>query len=587
MRQKTFTVFAGIILIACSARAESCKSLVNQKSDIVLNISNISELSRAVKESPFGKLSNDPAIKQAFGKPADNLLITAFTGIFKQNLKDEAMQIYTDKIKLLTGALSASLDIETRSSDNNPDASRADELTLQSIKMAAGMTEDGYKQYRRLRNKQADIADEKVVQQHNKYQGVYVYSEFKANKPAKKSWYAWVNNILLFGDSEEWIKESIVKLKKSPVNDKLNAAPHISLQVNIQSVQKRLKLSSFVIGSTKISMQDVLNGCGMNGLKSINYSIKFNKDNLETKNAIDFKKPRKGLLSILEASPTPINLRLPYAPEGVIDYQLFRLTLLPLWKQIPEIIEQVLPKEIATQIIGMIPGILIELGVDPEQDIFAKLGHQWAAVTIDAKPEPLSLLLINVNNERSVQSSLDRIMGVALGLEKKTFHGCSYYEIDKTDKNTPVVAVKSGYLVVGKADAVLQYLLVADSDNIKTKAFYKSRDFAALRSQVPNNAIAYSVVSAKKHAMTFKLLLESLSKAKPAGNAGEDDSTADNNKHDRSGKTNLVKKMFPDLDMSKFPPPEHIAEFFGTSIGYTVLENTTFKTINTIKYGDK
>jgi hypothetical protein len=585
MKQKTLAVFAGIILIACSARAESCKSLVNQKSDIVLNISNISKLNQAVKASPFGKLSKDPAMQQAFGKPADNLVAAAFTDIFEQNEKDAAVQILMDEIKLLTGALSVSLDIKSGNSADNSDASHANESAhFDSIKMAAGMTENDFKQYRRLQSKQVEIATDKVVQQHNKYQSVYIYSEFKADTPDAKLWYAWVNNVMLFGDSEEWIKKSIVKLKKDPVNDKQDAAPYISLKINFQAVLRTLSKSYAKLSGTKISMLDVLDACGLNGLKSINYSIKFNTDNLEIKSAIDFKKPCKGLLSILETSPSPINLHLPYAPEGVIDYQLFRITLLPLWKQVPDILDSILPKEQADQINGMLPGILMGFGIDPEQDICAKLGHQWASVTIDAKPEPLSLLLISAKDESGVQNTLDKILGVVAGLDKESFHGGSYYEIDKTDKNTPAVAEKAGYLVVGKTDAVRQYLLAADSDNIKNQAFYKSRQFAALRSQVPDNAIAYSAVSTKKYAKIFQSLLKNSSKPKLTEKASDESTPADN--HHPESKS-LITKMFPNLDVSKLPTAEHIAEFFGTSIGYTVLENTTFKTINTIKYGDK
>jgi len=583
MKQKTLTIFAGIILIACSARSENCKLLINPDADVVLNISNVSELGKAIKESPFGRLSEDPAIQQTFGKPADNLVGTIYSSIFEQYKKDEEIRIFSDEIRLMTGPFSLSLDLKDIGG----------KALLQNTKLVAGMSEDSYKHYRQLRNRLADTIDKKIIRYHNKYQGIEIYSESIENEPSSKSWYTWVGNALLLSNSEEWIKKSIVKLKKDPIDDNNKTAPSISVNLKFDTILKTQENSSFTVEGTVIKMLGILEACGLTGLKRINYSLKFNKDNLEVQNLVDFEKPRKGLLSILDPSPSPISLRLPYAPAGVADYHLFRITLLPLWKQLPEIIAGIFPKEQAAQINGMLPGILMGLDIDPEQDILANLGRQWAVVTIDGKPESDSLLLISAKDESGVKNTLDKILGVIAGREKKTFHGTSYYELDNSDGSTTAFTEKAGYFVTGKTETVLQYLLAADSGNTENQAFYKSRDFAALRTHTPNNAFAYSTVDTKKYADLFQSSLEkaSIKNQKKQSNKKRDNYDSDDNRDgDDSTPTEqpkLIKKMFPDLNMSNFPTPEHIAEYFGTSFGYSILEDTNIKTINTIKYGDK
>jgi len=63
MKLKTMILFAGIMLASFTVNAATRVSLLGQDSDIIVNISGVSEIGEALKKTSFGNLWNDPEFK--------------------------------------------------------------------------------------------------------------------------------------------------------------------------------------------------------------------------------------------------------------------------------------------------------------------------------------------------------------------------------------------------------------------------------------------------------------------------------------------------------------------------------------------
>ena len=403
MKLKTMTIFAAVMLAACSLNAAGRASLLKKNSDVVLNISDISEIGDALKTTSFGNLWNDPAFQKAIGEY--DLEKTIKEGMFSE-LSEEQQHLYWEEIRMLKGCIALAVNISGK-----------------TFTLAAEMSEDDFKRSLIMDRRLTELEPEnKMIIRKENYQGTDIYAHLYENNADGNSWQAFIGNTLILSNDEKWIKKSIARLKKSPITANGNKTPSITLDIQIKSILDNI-LKEYEDAMAKeagqnpdspmampaVSPTKIIDAAGLSDLTKLHLSVKIHKDRIVSDSLVTIKKPLTGLLSISDLSPSSLNLRLPYAPESIISYEISRLNLLALWQQIPQMITKGAPETIAPQLNAGLMGMAAILGVDPGRDLFAHLDTQYAAIFVDSNPEPEGLYFLRIKDETALNASMQRM----------------------------------------------------------------------------------------------------------------------------------------------------------------------------------
>ena len=573
-QNKPKTILAVLLLAsACTLQAATRTSLLNPKADVLLTISSISQVGDAVKKTSFAKLWNDPQFQNALGKHD-------LAARFKKNMTEEQAHLYLEELKMLKGFLALSLDV------------RSKELTL-----VADISDEDYKRSIAMDRRLAEIEGkdgEKIVIHKERWQGVDMYGHLYPNNKSADSWQACIDGTLLMSSSKDWVRKSISTIKKSPITPSKNQKPKIALKINIASILKMVieeadtNIAKIQAARTAdappapqiISVAKILDTLGITTLKHLSVSATFNDDNMTLDSFLKVSKPFKGIFTSYDLTPSSTALQIPYAPADTINYSVARLNLEALWQQIPQMINQGVPPEMAQQINATIMGLGMMLGADPGRDIFANLDTQYVNLLFDSNPEPENLVLFRLKNEAGIKNTLQKIftegsmVRLQLGdnFKQVKFRGADLYEIktSSTNDTTTAIVAEGGYLASGSGKAVRQYLQALNSRNPANQAFYTSALYQQMRREIPRQACGYTATDIGKYVRVFMQMIMNNPAFKMA--AANPELNEDN--------------PFPEFDFNKLPSAEYMSKFFGYSFSHMVPDPQGVKSHSVIYYGN-
>jgi hypothetical protein len=570
MRIKVTTILMGVWLMTYSVQAASRASLLPRDADVLVRVSDTSLLAGAMKTTSFGRLWNDTTFQAALGEYdiEDAIKQSMFS-----DTPEEEYHLMEEEVKMLKGEIAFSYNV-----------------IKEEYALVAAVSEEDFKRSLILDTKISALNEEnKITVRKSVYQGVDIYAHHYEADKELTSWQTYIDNTLLYGSSEEWIKQTITKIKTSPIQTKEDEVP--SIIARVKSAKLMEKLSETIESKTgqdnssqqngampSFSPAKIFSALGLSNLKELTLSIKFNKDSMVYDTNLLIDKPFKGLLNIYDFTPSSLNTQIPYAPQGTISYDVSRLNLLKFWQALPETITQAVPA-MAQQANATIFSMAGMLGVDPGQDIFAHLDTQCTVTSVDSSPEPESIYYIRIKDEVALQSSLERMfnkdgmlrMSLGENFKEEDFRDAHIYEFGSPQTNTTfALTATSGYLAIGSGKIVRQYLRAIASPNPANKAFYNSRLFAELRKETPSKAYSYSAMDVGKYVKVLLMMTENT----PGLDAAQNNPMMENN-------------PFPNFDKSKLPSADYMSQFFGYSLGYTVPTDKGIKSKAIIYYGKK
>jgi hypothetical protein len=498
-----------------------------------------------------------------------------------EDSSEEVRHIYLEEIKMLQGEIALGVNMSST-----------------NFMLAAAISEEDYKRSIKMDRRLIELEAEKISIQKQRYQGVDIYGHIQEGKD-DNTWQAYIDNTLLMSSNEEWVKKSIAAIKKSHITEQKGPAPSISAFVNVATlIDMVIKEADASMAKAKqnnpaaqppkpvVSPAKIFEATGLTAIKNVSVSILFYKDRIVSESNLGIKFPLKGIFNILDLTASPTSLRVPYAPDNVLAYEVSRINLLNFWQQIPKIAGEVAPPEVASQIQTGIFSISAMLGIDPGRDIFANLDTQLITVSVDSQPEPQGIYLMRLKNEIALQATLEKLFSesglirIKLGenFKEDTFRDAKLYQIkipskvpDQKSPTTIAISAAGGYLAIGPDQLVRQYLLAVDSGNPANQAFYKSRLFADLRKNTPANAVAYSAMDIGKYIKSvLGMVLDNPALKMTMANKGDD-----------------KNNPFPNFDANKLPSAEYISKFFGHTFGYVVPVANGIKSQSTTYYGKK
>lgn len=573
MKMNRIALCAVVLLAACSANASSRFSLAPKNADVIVRVSSITEATKAMENTSFGRLWKDPKFQEALGEYDFDKFMEE--GILNgTNDEDEHLRI--EELKMLTGEIVFAANV------------LKEEYTL-----IATISQKDYMRSQDIDRRLNEISKNKIAILKSNYQGIDIYSHKYTNAKEGTSWQAYIDNTLLMSSSEEWLKHTITQVKKSPIKTKEGETPTLKLRVNIKSIiDAFVKKAEEGIAATKKNMpasapaapefspSKIVDALGLSGLKTLTMSIKLHKDRMVSQSLLAVDKPFKGIMSMIDLTPSTINLRIPYAPEDIISYEVSRVDLMALWQQIPQMFNLALPPEIAAQANGGLMMSSAMLGVDPGRDLLAYLDSQIITAYINDKPEPKGIYFLRLKDESALQTSLQKVfapegalcMRIGKSFKQESFRNSSLYEFTLPGTNTTFAfTAEGGYLVLGDGKVVRQYLRAIDSNESANQAFYKSRLFGELSKRVDGKAIAYSALDLGKY---VKVLLDTILENPAIAGAGAM----------YLSKT-PGKNPFPEFDMKKLPSADYMSKFFGSSFGQVVPTPKGIKSSAVLYYG--
>ncbi|MDA3799959.1 MAG: DUF3352 domain-containing protein [Kiritimatiellae bacterium] len=569
MKLKILTVLMGVWLMTYSVEASSRASLLPRDADVLVRISNVSKLIDAMKTTSFGKLWKDPAFQAALGEY--DIEKTLKQNIFS-DISEEEYHMFKEEVEMLKGEVAFSYN-----------------AAKEEYAIVAAISEEDFKRSIVLDAKVYELNDErKTTVRKSVYQGVEIYAHYSKDDVEARSWQAFIDNTVLESSSEEWLKQTVTKIKSSPIQSKKDEVPSVIARAKTakliekwtESIEEDYGINQpdQANAAQEVLPSKVFAAVGLNNIKELTLVIKFNADNMVMDTNLVIEKPFKGLFNILDLTPSSLSTQIPYAPIGTISYEVSRLNLMKLWQSIPETITQAVPENIAQQINSQIFGMSAMVGVDPGRDIFANLDTQFIVTSIDSSPEPENIYYIRTKNETALKSSLQRLFieggmirsSLGENFKEEDFRDAHIYELGSPQTNsTFALTATSGYMVMGSGKMVRQYLRAIASNNPANKAFYNSRIFSELRKETPTQAYAYSAMDVGKYVKLFLMMTE---KNASGMKLARKIPMAENN-------------LFPEFDKSKLPSAAYMSKFFGYSLGYSIPTDKGIKSRSIVYYG--
>lgn len=615
-------VFIGLTLaMAGQTLALERKDLLPQQSSVVIRLSSAPGFLTAVDRSPVGRLWRDPKIQDFLGKPptGEDLLRRIFANDKKPcatQAEKEISQLTFEMMKMLKGEVVFGL---------NP-------MSKEEPFILADLAHTNYIRSIAMDRRISELKPEYMTISRSRFMDLDIYAfthteelsrtrsddaeagteNDTTNAPPKrktvrKSWQCHVGQTLICGPDETWVKATAAKLLKEKLSEP-SGDPELTLRVDIPYLidiaakegQKRVaeqrrrrqeanpQNANPGAGAAEPpappDLAAIMKAFGLGSVGVMEARCTMKPTSCTFDATLPIGDQRKGLLSLLDATPSSTALRVPFASEQTVSYSVGRIDIAALWKAIPGIISEISPDPQAQFMFNAVVNqFVLMLGVDINADLLAHLGTQSVSVLNLQKNELEQLLAIELRNEESFRASLAKIfmeggqiramLGRRLSIEKAGDR--TLYVFDPSAGGTPAVAdtdapaknapprpvkrfaltTAGGYFLWGEEPAVRNALQSLSAPE-RAARFYAGPLFQRLQRLTPKTSIGYEITDC---AQTMRAVLAALTEQEGA--------MAEFKKSVRAG---LALDQMSG-DQSKLPSTDYIAAFFGPLVSYSEI----------------
>ncbi|HMB07337.1 MAG TPA: hypothetical protein VKP69_26850 [Isosphaeraceae bacterium] len=530
---------AGLSLVAAQGRAATAPEKILPDSTIgFLKINNAAALRESFRQSQFGQLWNDPALKAWKADLADRIDDAS------KSLKDKVGVTYRELLELPQGTVSIA--VVRRDDPKQPTALL---ITADAGKNASVMEDVMIKA-----TKQAEQADSKVTTQTFRGAVLHVIQpppdkdndkpkakdDKKDNdKPEPPLVWASQGTVYYIGSDVDAVKDLLAH--ESGRDDALAASESFlqaqkKLGTDVQvawyvDLAKLLKLvaqsGATARGNAKGNADQteaMIQVTGLNGLKAAAGSFTLNVAKFDSisKTFILAPAPAQGVLKIFQMPK--VNLKPePWVPTSVASYQTYSWDLDTAYTAINDLVNMFQP--------GMLNVLEQQLagpnGGEPlsfQKDIFGPLGDRITVISDFKKPvtEESQRMLIGVALEdaKAFQNTLNKLIALGNGAPKKReFQGTTIYDFDVPDlpnangangpnnvrqfKGPISVAVAKDTLFIATEPTLLEQILRGGA------ALADSSSFQAVAREVPGPVSTLSYVRPDEQARIYYDMIKS------------------------------------------------------------------------------
>jgi len=570
MTKKLF-VLCCLLILAVSGYATdtSRRSLLPENTLFTITVSDAENFVQSVESSPFGKLWKTKEMSEFLnGHTFDSLLKDAlFDDTIKdKNAAEKKYQLELEEFKMLKGEIAVAF------MSDNPDD--------ESMYIIAEMNQEDYEKSLKLDRQIFDLEETKTTLKTEIFQGINIYSyieELDQNEP-QIHFQSHHNNTLLASDNLEWVKSSLIKLKK---NDSFKTNKHTACTIHVSPAILNKLTTEINAGAEKplFDFDVILKALGISYFNGLTINLTMSEKMSEIKTDINHTSGGKGLWSLFTTKPIPPDFRLPYVPDDIHAYELSQVDLHALWKQIPEIITQINP-DYAAQFNATLEQIGAMVNININDDIFANLDTLHFNYAKFDNLRQQFVYGIKLNDQSHMQRVLNTLFAdnsfirmqlneryIPVTLGDKNIHVIQIPE-QTADTNQEIqylhiaLAVSHGSLIVGSEQLVTDFV-EAEKPGQTPVPFYKSRLYAKSESAIPDNINGYSL---GKLSETIEFIAEKLKQTGFINMLGEQEETLEQSGKQSEQPVGLLSKF----NFEKFPEAEVISTYFGDSVSYYI-----------------
>ncbi len=560
---------AAMLAAAAPLPAATRLELLPADLSLRLHIPGVSNLCAAIAASPPGRCWNDPAMQEFLGHPNLANWLPHFGADAHQ--KDEIRHLQKEQFKLIQHDLALGLGHGGST----------------GIYVAAQCSAANYASARELDERMARLIPEAMTFLREDFQGVEMLRTtlISDRKTTNTIWQAFLHDTVLESSDRAWVEKSISRLQTQPPHDP--AAPYLlqarvaggwirsTLEMALTPRPRPTAAGDAATNTPLFKPGDLIDALKISELQALSLTISLKDSRLQTALRIHNTRSRQGIWALLDTTPLPADLRLPYVPADALAYGANRLDLAGFWNALPAMLTQLNPALGASQ--QFFQGMLQQtFGVELNSDVFRHLESAYASCSRMEGAQSRTLLYWQIKNPADVAATLGRLLGDAAPLRMQLgdnfqvaeFRGHPLYTFTPAGaggSNAWSLAVAGQYLALGD-DAMLRAALRALGGKAGAGTeFYQSAAYQELLRQKPANACAYGALDLARGIREYlsgpewRQMRQRWAKWRAQQSAG------------------AQKWAGPDFD--RMPPPEKIASFFGPLLSYSAATDDGLESI--------
>ncbi len=557
------------------------------EADLIVHCSDSGRFAAAIERSPLGRLWNSPEMKASReGRSLEALIRQALTEAADGEHAARINEIYMAQIKMLDGEFILGMTFD--SPDGEPE-----------ITMAAAISEADYKSSLEMDALLQELEDKETISASEDFRDTRIYTYMEKEEDGDHfSYQAFYAGTVVMSDNRPWLEQALIRLMETPAREP-QGDPVLTLRGQahlLDRLQDRIAAKA-AAGQTPFDWPALAKSLGIDTLGDLRLQARMLADRAELSLEVDRRGEwNRGLMVLLPPDPVPLDFHLAYVPPDVASYQITRLDLNAFWLQLPEILRQISP-EFQMQFSLGVNAMGGMMGININEDVFQNLDSlAFSYARFGDRGQEL-LYGLNVRDSEAMERTLRKLfaanspLAAQIGpfyretdIQGQTIHvlqmPVSENGEDETDFLEVGLMVVDRALVIGHGNLLVDYAQAA-VNRAGTPSFYESHAFREMAARVPANACTYGLSDLSAYARYFTAEIRKAAaeaqalQAAPA--AVEEDCGCEND-------PDPLVAFWDRFDGDHLPPAEVMARYFSISDGYSVIDESGFRSAMTIHY---
>jgi len=524
-----------LLALPLAAHALERQELLPPDAQTYLRVSNTTNFWSGLKQSPIGQLWADPQFQDFIGNPDAE----TWSEFFLDGDSEAEDAITLEQFKMLKGEVIVAFDGEM------------DEITL-----ITAMEQADFLQSLELDDKLNDVSDKPIEIIRSRFQGVEIIQHITDGAEDESSWQTFENGTFVMGHNREWVERCIVRLQKEKIEEP-RGNPVFNLNLPLEYLVDEWVEEMDGNGAAS-STRSVIDALGLAGLENLSVTVELKKDEMTVESNLKVSDLTKGIFSLLDLQPSEIP-DVPFVPESIASFEVGRLNLPGLWKEIPDILASISPTA-KPQLDIVIGTFMQQTGIDLEQDLLGNLGTQYLSYTQTEEGRPqVTVIALELKDSLAFKTALESMlasptlqMQLANSLETEEFLGHTVYTVKTADPTENMAfGIAGNYLFYSQPEGLRQVIRSLAGED-EGGLFNRSPLIKGLRENMPARAFGFGAIDWGKN---MSILIRELGKPEFTAAFAQGWATS--------------SPPLPPPDFGKLPPAEHIASFFNISYQYT------------------
>jgi len=522
-----------LLALPLAAHALERLELLPSDAQAYLRVSNTTNFWSGLKQSPIGKLWIDPQFQDFIGNPDAE----TWTDLFLDGNSEAENAILREEFKMLKGEVIFAF------------YEGFDEVAI-----IAAMEKEDYLKSLELDEKLNTLKDEPTEFIRSTFQGTEIIQQIPGD--GDTTWQTYVDGTFIGGASKEWIEQCIVRLQKEKIEEP-EGNPVFNLNLPLERLVDEWVEEMDGHGAAT-STRSLVDALGLAGLENLSVALELKTDEMTVDSNLKISDLTKGIFSLLDLQPSEIP-EVPFVPESISSFEVGRLDLPGLWKEIPDILASISPtaKPQLDMVIGM---FMQQTGIDLEQDLLGNLGTQYLSYSqTEEGRQQVTVIALELKDSLAFKTALESMlssptlqMQLANSLEAEEFLDHTVYTVKTADPSENVAfGIAGDYLFYSQPEGLRQVIRSLAGEGGDNGSFNRSPLVKGLRKHMSARAFGFGAVDWRKNMAT---LIRELDKPEFTDAFAQGWATSGS--------------PLPPPDFKKLPPADHIASFFNVSYQY-------------------